>query len=163
MSGSAALLRQAMWVICRLVGGTCSSSGWWTLHGLLHIVLLKCAVARHTSEKLEKNPLFYNANDHQITLWSKYVTLRASRAHNYKLFPKRVSPRRVGNYWFMSDEWRRKGCTFGFHFWTLEALYSQWTWVGLIHCYVFASHRKSAMLTFAKEVLFLLSLFQKIF
>lgn len=97
----------------------------------------------------------------QTTIWLPWE-VSTSLWHNYKPFPKRVSPHRVGNYWFMSDEWRRKGCTFGFHFWALGALYSQWTWVGLIHRYVSASHRKSAMLTFAKEVP-LLSRFQKIF
>lgn len=111
-----------MLVICHLVWGTCSHSGRWALHVLLHIVLLKFSFARHTSIKLEKTPLFYNAND-KITLGSKYITLHASRAHNYKPFPKHVSPHTYSRQiWFVSNEWRRKGCTERY----LDSIFELW-------------------------------------
>lgn len=131
VSRSAALLRQVMLVTCHLVWGTCSHSGRWALHGLLHIVLLKCSIARHTSVKLEKNPLFYNANDNLITLGSKYITLHASRVHNYKPFPKRVSPHRVGNYWLwaMSEEGRDAHLGSIFELWGLYIHNEhEWAW-----------------------------------
>lgn len=58
--------------------------------------------------KLEKNCTVLHVRKY-ITLGSKFKTLQANRAHNYKQFPKRVSPYTVISYWFMSVNEKKEG------------------------------------------------------
>ena len=58
--------------------------------------------------KLEKNCTVLHVKKY-ITLASKFNTLQASRAHNYKQFPKHVSPYTVVSYWFMSAKGKKEG------------------------------------------------------